>query len=208
MSPFRAGDDVEKLASMPPSPASTVGIARRHSVISLLERPSTVRLVSPSAPESVHSAGALPFSGIVKQRRSMAPLSDLERFKLPMTRKSMPALSASMSGQVSPICPQIPPIPSPPLAVPGALPKTFGAVGNVNISNEDFSTAMAGIKVLKDINARLGGVDEDVAGDVLDRGGKRPGQNLSKSELGGWGTSSIASGRDRYAKAHEREFAK
>jgi hypothetical protein len=32
---------------LPPSPASTVGIARRHSTLSLLERPSTIRLVSP-----------------------------------------------------------------------------------------------------------------------------------------------------------------
>jgi hypothetical protein len=103
---------VEEMAdSLPPSPASTVGVPRRYSGLSLLERPSTVRLVaSPPPPEleSENEDDDLPFVGsksiqLLKERKSMAPLRSMDgAFSGPsLSRKSMPAISGTSSASFS-----------------------------------------------------------------------------------------------------------
>ncbi|OCF54506.1 hypothetical protein L486_08055 [Kwoniella mangroviensis CBS 10435] len=137
----------EVVESLPPSPASTVGVPRRHSRITLLERPSTVRLCSPTPtspkfdPQSDQEDEELPFSGKaknvhnLKERRSMAPIrssigSTTALSQNGLGRKSLPALSGMTSASVTSIYPPLPVLPpqfmkatSPPVqTVPGSFP--------------------------------------------------------------------------------------
>nr|XP_019005677.1 uncharacterized protein I203_00991 [Kwoniella mangroviensis CBS 8507]OCF69138.1 hypothetical protein I203_00991 [Kwoniella mangroviensis CBS 8507] len=137
----------EVVESLPPSPASTVGVPRRHSRITLLERPSTVRLCSPTPtspkfdPQSDQEDEELPFSGKaknvhnLKERRSMAPIrssigSTTALSQNGLGRKSLPALSGMTSASVTSIYPPLPVLlpqfmkaTSPPVqTVPGSFP--------------------------------------------------------------------------------------
>ncbi|WVQ81506.1 hypothetical protein IAT38_003630 [Cryptococcus sp. DSM 104549] len=131
-----AQEEAEVIADAPPSPASTVGIPRRHSKLTLQERPSTIRLCSPTPTVGigmVASAGKedeadeLPFFGkgcdiqALKERRSMAPLRGPGGFSSGMSmppgaaglaRKSMPAMASSVSASVSSVYPELPTIPA------------------------------------------------------------------------------------------------
>jgi hypothetical protein len=223
---------VEEMAdSLPPSPASTVGVPRRYSNLSLLERPSTIRLVAsppPPEPESGDEDDDLPFVGsksiqLLKERKSMAPLRSMDgAFSGPsLSRKSMPAISGTSSASFS-IYPPLPAIPAqfqlPKIeqhqpSMPGALPISppkqtpafvFGTPQAV--SNQQFSEA--GRAILAQMNARM------PAGLVFNEEllkGKQAGIDklVKTSDLGegGWGLS-VPGKADRYADAHQREFSK
>ncbi|EIW67024.1 hypothetical protein TREMEDRAFT_57638, partial [Tremella mesenterica DSM 1558] len=120
-----------------PSPASTVGVPKRHSTISLLERPSTIRLVvSPTPTPGPDGDDDLPSFPIaknihnLKERRSMAPIrspqgSSTGVGNTGLGRKSMPALSASTSASLSSIYPPLPALQLPKSAtytMPGDIP--------------------------------------------------------------------------------------
>jgi hypothetical protein len=226
---------VEEMAdSLPPSPASTVGVPRRYSNLSLLERPSTIRLVAsppPPEPESGDEDDDLPFVGsksiqLLKERKSMAPLRSMDgAFSGPsLSRKSMPAISGTSSASFS-IYPPLPTIPAqfqkPRVTVdqyqpsmPGALPISppkqtpafvFGTPQAV--SNQQFSEA--GRAILAQMNAKM------PAGLMFNEEllkGKQAGIDklVKTSDLGegGWGLTGGAGKVDRYADAHQREFSK
>jgi hypothetical protein len=224
---------VEEMAdSLPPSPASTVGVPRRYSGMSLLERPSTIRLVAsppPPEPESGDEDDDLPFVGsksiqLLKERKSMAPLRSMDgAFSGPsLSRKSMPAISGTSSASFS-IYPPLPTIPAqfqlPRVeqhqpSMPGALPLSppkqtpafiFGTPQAV--SNQQFSEA--GRAILAQMNAKM------PAGLVFNEEllkGKQAGIDklVKTSDLGegGWGLTGGAGKVDRYADAHQREFSK
>jgi hypothetical protein len=222
---------VEEMAdSLPPSPASTVGVPRRYSGMSLLERPSTIRLVAsppPPEPESGDEDDDLPFVGskskqLLKERKSMAPLRSMDgAFSGPsLSRKSMPAISGTSSASFS-IYPPLPAIPAqfqlPRVdqpSMPGALPISppkqtpafvFGTPQAV--SNQQFSEA--GRAILAQMNAKM------PAGLVFNEEllkGKQAGIDklVKTSDLGGggWGLTGGAGKVDRYADAHQREFSK
>lgn len=123
--PHEKGEDhLEIVVNTPPSPASTVGIARRHSRHSLQGRPSTIRLCSPTPSSFVQGMkplsdveDELPFvgkmkdAGIRKERRSMAPSvasqnsSDAVRL---LVRTSMPALTIPSAPSTSNVYPPLP----------------------------------------------------------------------------------------------------
>ncbi|WVO15314.1 hypothetical protein L204_102970 [Cryptococcus depauperatus] len=118
-------EDQEMVVDAPPSPASTVGVPRRHSRHTLQERPSTVRLCSPIPFQNVGistvnaSSDELPFVGkakdtnALKSRRSMAPLkSSTTTSTGGLVRKSMPALSGANSASLLAVYPQLPTITS------------------------------------------------------------------------------------------------
>ncbi|WWC97908.1 hypothetical protein V866_004796 [Kwoniella sp. B9012] len=231
----------EVVESLPPSPASTVGVPRRHSRITLLERPSTLRLCSPTPtspkidPQSDREDEELPFFGKaknihnLKERRSMAPIrssigSTTALSQNGLSRKSMPALSGTTSASVPSIYPPLPVIPpqfmkatSPPVqTVPGSFPPlpptpgrmVFGSPTDAGVNNHQFSEAAQAI--LKEMNSKLpGGV---VFGEELLKGRKAEVGKLVhvNKELGtgGWGLSSSTGSSDRYADAHQKEFAK
>ncbi|WWC91287.1 uncharacterized protein L201_006230 [Kwoniella dendrophila CBS 6074] len=225
----------EVTETIPPSPASTVGVPRRYSRMTLQERPSTVRLCSPTPTSpriglsSDQEEDELPFFGKanLKERRSMAPLrsslgSTTALAQNGLSRKSMPALPSSNSAHLSSIYPPLPTIPprfakmSSPKPVPGGFPPlpptpsqmVFGSRNDAGVSNQQFSeTAQA---VLKEMNAKLpGGV---AFGEELLKGKKAEMDKLVQvnKELGtgGWGLSNSTSEKDRYASAHQKEFAK
>lgn len=221
---------VEEMAdSEPPSPASTVGVPRRYSNLSLLERPSTVRLVASPPPPEVESGDEdddLPFVGsksiqLLKERKSMAPLRSMDStFGNTLSRKSMPAISGTSSASFS-IYPPLPPIPaqfqkprvneqSMPGALPISPPKTtpafiFGSPQAV--SNQQFSEA--GKAILAQMNAKM---PEGFAFNEELLKGKSAGiDKLVKTSNvgeGGWGLSGGLGKVDRYAEAHQREFNK
>ncbi|OCF41957.1 hypothetical protein I317_04259 [Kwoniella heveanensis CBS 569] len=232
----------EVVDEIPPSPASTVGIPRRHSQITLLERPSTVRLCSPTPTSPVahvssdHDNDELPFSGkatsihALKERRSMAPLrspmgSPNALSPSGLGRKSMPALpSSSTSASLSSIYPPLPAIP-PQFAqianvpVPGtfpALPPTpsraqmiFGSNSEPGVSNQQFSVAAQA--VLREMNSRLPGGGAMFDEELLKGRKAEMGKLVKVIEglgTGGWGLSSGSTVQDRYAEAHQKEFAK
>lgn len=221
----------------PPSPASTVGVPRRYSGLSLLERPSTVRLVAspppPDMDDSADEANELPFLGSaknihsLKERRSMAPLRSVDgtTAAAPLARKSMPAISTSTSASVTNIYPPVPPLPiefqklkdEPAPMMPGAMPAlspkasqtfVFGSSQNA-VSNSEFSDA--GKAILAQMNARL---PEGFTFSEEHLKGKQAGlDKLVKTNNvlgeGGWGLSTAGSHTvDRYADAHQKEFAK
>ncbi|WRT68977.1 uncharacterized protein IL334_005959 [Kwoniella shivajii] len=234
----------EVVDTIPPSPASTVGVPRRHSRITLLERPSTVRLCSPTPAsptfdaQSDHEEDELPFFGKagtsqhLKERRSMAPLrsslgSTAALTQNGLSRKSMPALPSSTSASIASIYPPLPIsstqyMPAAPQSnhVPGSFPSfrptpsqiVFGSNTETGVSNKQFSEAAQAI--LREMNAKLpdGGI---VFGEELLKGKKAEidklvsvNKELSNS-TGGWGLGSLsASTKDRYAEAHQKEFAK
>ncbi|WVW79269.1 hypothetical protein I302_101236 [Kwoniella bestiolae CBS 10118] len=236
-----SGPIEEVVESIPPSPASTVGVPRRHSRITLLERPSTVRLCSPTPtsprldPESEHEDDELPFFGKaknihnLKERRSMAPIrssigSTTALSQNGLSRKSMPAMSSATSASISSIYPPLPAIPpqfaraiSPQPPVPGSFPPlpptpsrmVFGSpTAEGGVSNHQFSDAAQA--VLREMNAKLpGGV---MFGEELLKGRKAEMDKLVQVNkglgTGGWGLSSSTGGSDRYAEAHQKEFAK
>jgi len=221
---------VEEMAdSLPPSPASTVGVPRRYSGLSLLEKPSTVRLLAsppPPEPESGDEDDDLPFVGsksihLLRERKSMAPLRSLDgAFSgASLSRKSMPAISGTSSASFS-IYPPLPPIPAqfqkPRVdqpSMPGALPisppkqtPTFVFGTPQAVSNQQFSEA--GRAILAQMNAKM------PAGLVFNEEllkGKQAGIDklVKTSDLGegGWGLS-VPGKVDRYADAHQREFSK
>ncbi|WVR09113.1 hypothetical protein IAU60_006175 [Kwoniella sp. DSM 27419] len=239
-------DDVQPMeivedSVVPPSPASTVGIPRRHSKLTLQQRPSTVRLCSPTPTsplglDTESETDDLPFAGAIKpkERRSMAPLrssmgSSATLAPAVLGRKSMPALAGSGPASITSIYPPLPSIPSAfvplkPAAteLPGSFPSLpptpsrarmiFGSTTAEGVSNQQFSEAAQA--VLKEMNARLpeGAVR---LGDEYLKGRKAEINKLVKvnDELGtgGWGLSASGSrldGKDRYAQAHQKEFAK
>lgn len=116
-------DHLEIVVNTPPSPASTVGIARRYSRYSLQERPSTIRLCSPTPFSFVQNVKSLsdvedelPFAGkmkdvsLLKERRTMAPLASQNRSDIvrPLVRKSVPALSLPRAPSTSNVYPPLP----------------------------------------------------------------------------------------------------
>ncbi|KAK4685285.1 hypothetical protein P7C73_g4870, partial [Tremellales sp. Uapishka_1] len=228
----------EGLLSNPPSPASTVGIPRRHSTLSLLERPSTIRLVSPPPPENPvdkEDNDQLPYFGSAKKlhgvgaRRSLAPLrspmgADIGLNTHPLNRKSMPALASSTSASISRVYPPLPHIPDlhrmDANAVPGGYPSThpsakaafvFGRQGDQGITNEHFNEAAK--SVLAEMNAKMGDKVPRFNEELL-KGKQADPDRLVKVNTalgtGGWGLGATIVGdkKDRYAEAHEREFAK
>ncbi|WWD21121.1 hypothetical protein CI109_105602 [Kwoniella shandongensis] len=230
-------ETVEEIADIPPSPASTVGVPKRHSSFSLLERPSTIRLCSPTPASpgpvtSVDEADDLPFFGkghAVKERRSMAPLRSPTGpaagfSNNALTRKSMPALhSNTQSASLSSIYPPLPSIPAEyakPTPIPGAFPPLpptpssnaviFGSSMDAGVSNKQFSEAAQAI--LREMNSKL--PDGSVKfGEEYLKGKKAEIDKLVhvNKELGtgGWGLGEgHAAIRDRYAEAHQKEFAK
>lgn len=242
--PAAENDTEETVEYIAPSPASTVGVPRRHSRMSLMETPSTLRLCSSSdLLNGAQSDGepdendALPFVGsanklqMLKERRSMAPLGARNRTpsvtRAAIGRPSMPALSDGASSRASSIYPplpsmDIPPVPSLPDTVdmPGAMPTTiassgpsFGAAG-FGVSTHQFSEAAQNL--LKEMNAKLPSNVKKLDDELLK--GKRAEikRLVSVTEglgEGGWGLSGSVRGRgtvkqDRFAEAHEKEFAK
>ncbi|EAL20385.1 hypothetical protein CNBF1950 [Cryptococcus deneoformans B-3501A] len=115
----------EIVANIPPSPASTVGIPRRHSRHTLQERPSTIRLCS-STPSSFDQhvkslsdeenelpcVGRIKNASLLKERRSMAPVGSRDHSgdAGSLIRKSMPALSISSAASISSVYPPLPTI--------------------------------------------------------------------------------------------------
>jgi hypothetical protein len=222
----------------PPSPASTVGVPRRHSTISLLERPSTIRLCSPVAfetnPDEAPADDILPFVGsevklkALKDRRSMAPLRSSAGMSASLSstglgRKSMPALPYSTSASLAKIYPPlpdlggppVPPLPKAPEALPfhaisQPKPFVFGVGGDAGISEAKFSEAAQ--TVLREMNARLPEHARKLDDELL-KGKKAEMKRLvsvnEKLGEGGWGLIGSVPGKtDRFAQAHEREFAK
>ncbi|OCF35506.1 hypothetical protein I316_02558 [Kwoniella heveanensis BCC8398] len=231
----------EVVDEIPPSPASTVGIPRRHSQITLLERPSTVRLCSPTPTSPIahvssdHDNDELPFSGktksihALKERRSMAlrsPMGSPNALSPSgLGRKSMPALpSSSTSASLSFIYPPLPAIP-PQFAqianvpVPGTFPvlpptpsraqMIFGSNNEPGVSNQQFSVAAQA--VLREMNSRLPGGGAMFDEELLKGRKAEMGKLVKVNEglgTGGWGLSSGSTVQDRYAEAHQKEFAK
>ncbi|WWC64108.1 uncharacterized protein I303_106715 [Kwoniella dejecticola CBS 10117] len=228
----------EVVDTIPPSPASTIGIPRRHSRITLLERPSTVRLCSPIPtsprfdPQSDKEEDELPFFDRqkLKERRSVGPLrsslgsTTALSMQNSLSRKSMPVLPSVGSASIQSIYPPLPTIPPqfakftspPPEAMPGAFPPlpptpsqvVFGSNAESGVSNKQFSEAAQA--VLREMNAKLpGGL---AFGEELLKGQKAEVDKLVKTNkqlgTGGWGLSSSTGGNDRYAQAHQKEFAK
>ncbi|TYJ54063.1 hypothetical protein B9479_005249 [Cryptococcus floricola] len=238
-----AEEQQEMIVDTPPSPASTVGVPRRHSRHTLQERPSTIRLCSPAPFQAVsdstsdHSNDDLPFVGKardLKERRSMAPLRSpagapsLGAFE----RKSMPALPHSNSASVGNVYPPLPTMPveyaslirssesaSDATQIPGAFPPLpptpgraqmlFGDRTGTGVSNHQFSEAAQA--VLKEMNAKLPQGSFKFGEELL------KGRDAELAKLvqvnkdvgtGGWGLSGGGSTRDRYAEAHQKEFAK
>ena len=220
----------EKTQPCPPSPASTVGIPRRYSRISLLERPSTIRLVSPEPTLMRATTDDLPFfsPAQVKERRSMAPLRGAQTPQPPaaaiLTRKSMPAMSAagssaptSMFGNVYPPLPvAIPPVPPIPGAYKTSQLPSPDRTNRMTISNAQFE--VAGKQVLATMEAKMRanlGAGAASFGEELLKGKKAEVNKLVSVTQGlgegGWGLRNMASSssiQDRYAAAHEREFAR
>lgn len=229
---------IEEIADpTPPSPASTVGVPKRYSTISLLERPSTVRLVASPAPsdsEADNDRDELPFFGTskvvqaVKERRSLAPVRPSSTTTSPtgmhaLGRRSMPAFGLPTATSFSSIHPPLPPVPPIPasyaksaFAMPGAMPTSplkpafiFGTPHGKGVSNKEFSDA--GKALLAEMNAKLpGGLG---FGEELLKGKKAELDKLVKANKGlgegGWGLSSMPGGsKDRFADVHQREFAK
>nr|XP_018259099.1 uncharacterized protein I303_08643 [Kwoniella dejecticola CBS 10117]OBR81257.1 hypothetical protein I303_08643 [Kwoniella dejecticola CBS 10117] len=227
----------EVVDTIPPSPASTIGIPRRHSRITLLERPSTVRLCSPIPtsprfdPQSDKEEDELPFFDRqkLKERRSVGPLrsslgsTTALSMQNSLSRKSMPVLPSVGSASIQSIYPPLPTIPPqfakftspPPEAMPGAFPPlpptpsqvVFGSNAESGVSNKQFSEAAQA--VLREMNAKLpGGL---AFGEELLKGQKAEVDKLVKTNkqlgTGGWGLSSSTGGNDRYAQAHQKEFA-
>jgi len=96
--------------SVPPSPASAIGVAKRHSTMTLHHRPSTIRLVAspePSmhrvdparaaSPEPVDNDDELPLTGLnsvdaIRKRRSIQFLDNSRANQHALNRRSMPVL--------------------------------------------------------------------------------------------------------------------
>ncbi|WVF65621.1 hypothetical protein IAT40_000351 [Kwoniella sp. CBS 6097] len=225
-----------------PSPASTVGIPRRHSQITLLHRPSTVRLCSPTPTSPVaraeldHEDDELPFFGkaknihSLKERRSMAPLRSPKGSSSAFSpnglgRKSMPALpSSTTSASLSSIYPPLPAIPpqfdqTANTPIPGTFPPLlptpsraqiiFGSNAEPGVSNQQFSDAAQA--VLREMNSRLPGGGAIFDEELLKGRKAEIGKLVKVNEglgAGGWGLSSGTGIQDRYAEAHQKEFAK
>lgn len=202
----------------PPSPASTVGIPRRRSTLSLMEQPSTIRLCSPTPtlPIAKAQVDELPFFGTstVKERRSMAPIRQAPIINI-HTRKSMPAIaggSASITNIYPPLPVDIPPVPPIPGAYQKSSPqKPFG----FSVSNADFSSAAQ--QVISDMQAKMQarGIGTTSFGEELLKGKSAEMDKLVHTTRGlgegGWGLRNMASSssiQDRYAAAHQKDFAR
>ena len=140
-----------------------------------------------------------------------------------LSRKSMPALANAASGSISRIYPPLPKLEPasslPTMPIPGGFPLhspsskqfVFGAESEGGISKTAFSSAAE--EVLAQMNARLPGTASKFSQELL-RGTKVGMDEVvstsSKSQLGGWGLgqSGSSSVSDRFAAAHEKEFAR
>lgn len=243
---------------LPPSPASAIGVAKRHSTMSLHHRPSTIRMVSPSpvlgmnferamSPE-LDDDDELPLTGQntveqIKQRRSMAPVREqpFPPSALRM-RNSAPTLlsPAGSKNNISNIYPELPTFDtlaapgaprqqsptkrssspnkarSPSPGIPGAFPSATSpsfVFGQTNKPAEPQFSA-AGLKLLEEMQAKMGASGGTFNPELLK--GKRAQMTklVSVNEglangPGGWGLSAGPSAQpDRYAEAHQRQFAK
>ena len=235
--PFETSEDA--LDTLAPSPASTVGVPRRYSTISIFERPSTIRLVSPPPPETSEDTvnaeiAPLPFSGFatnlhpLKERRSMAPFRSYQGTQSSvaanvLSRKSMPALANATSGSITNIYPSLASTaveddnvaPSLPGAFP-PLPPTpkhfvFGSKFDAGVSRTEFTVAAQ--EVLAQMNARLPSnasklSDEMLKGKMVEVDKLVP-LNRGTGDCGwGLGASGCSTMSNRFAAAHEREFAR
>jgi hypothetical protein len=102
--------------------------------------------------------------------------------------------------------------------MPGALPQpsvaspkpfVFGPKGDAGVTQANFSEAAQA--VLREMNAKLPDHARKLDGELL-KGKKAEMKRLvsvnDKLGEGGWGLKTSAAGKDRFAEAHEREFAK
>jgi hypothetical protein len=102
--------------------------------------------------------------------------------------------------------------------MPGALPQpsvaspkpfVFGPTGDARVTQANFSEAAQA--VLREMNAKLPEHARKLDGELL-KGKKAEMKRLvsvnDKLGEGGWGLKTSAAGKDRFAEAHEREFAK
>jgi hypothetical protein len=230
-------EDMETMP-VPHSPASTVGIPRRHSRLSLFERPSTLRLCSPTPGNDTprrKKGSDLPFVGSasklqeLKNRRSLAPLrssSGPEAGSSGLGRKSLPLLNKYTSASLSSIYPPLPgfhadedapPVPQIPGHYPISQPLkhqpsetfTFGSPDHA-VSSAQFSEAAQAI--LQQMNEKFP-EGSRMDGEVL-RGNKADMRRMVSVQSGlggdgGWGLMERFEGKkDRFAAAHEREFSK
>jgi hypothetical protein len=163
----------------------------------------------------------------IKARRSMAPLRSTEGAATSgLARKSLPAIASMHHASVpvvTNIYPRLPEptqvTPAPP--IPGAyirdsIPSQPKPISGFGISNEQFD--LAGKKVLEEMQAKMKAALGDRAGsfgEELLKGKKAEVGKLvqTRTDLGegGWGLKSMASScsiQDRYAAAHQREFAR
>ncbi|KAL7421492.1 hypothetical protein Q5752_004379 [Cryptotrichosporon argae] len=224
-------EDAEMLDALPPSPASTVGVAKRHSTMSLHHRPSTIRLVSPTP--SQLDPDVLPLANL-KERRSMAPLRLSPGPARALDRRSMPALSSSMHAMSSPGVSRLyPPLPaftmpvhfdqssSPPPPDDAPTPTSTGefpplpptpapafVFGHDTTSSAQFDDAAA--KLMAELAAKTGvGFNAELLKGRHAEMGKLVAVN---AEVGtgtdGWGLASKSAPADRYAEAHQREFVR
>ncbi|ORX39072.1 hypothetical protein BD324DRAFT_679573 [Kockovaella imperatae] len=201
-------EPIETIIDEPPSPASAVGVPRRHSTMSLLERPSTLRLVSPPPTSDIDN---LPFSAgttnlrKMKERRSMAPIKAQGQGGTALNRRSMPALR----------CPPAYPNILPPM--PGSFtpaPTLQHKESSISITNAQFEDA--GRRVMAEMEAKMKAHMGDKAtsfGQELLKGKNADLGNLvrvnSNVRHGGWGlASNNEAKKDRYAEIHAREFKK
>ncbi|WOO83497.1 uncharacterized protein LOC62_05G007018 [Vanrija pseudolonga] len=252
--------ETEELAEddLPPSPASAIGVAKRHSTMSLHHRPSTIRMVSPSpvlgmnferamSPE-LDDDDELPLTGQntveqIKQRRSMAPVRE-QQFPpsaLRMRNSAPTLLSPTASkNNISNIYPELPTFDtlaapgaprqqsptkrssspnkarSPSPGIPGAFPSATSpsfVFGQPHKPAEPQFSA-AGLKLLEEMQAKMGASGGTFNPELLK--GKRAqmtklvsvNEDLANGP-GGWGLSAGPSAQnDRYAEAHQRQFAK
>ncbi|KAL1406026.1 hypothetical protein Q8F55_007709 [Vanrija albida] len=245
---------------LPGSPASAIGVAKRHSTMSLHHKPSTIRMVSPSPTLGMNFERAmspelddddeLPLTGQntveqIKQRRSMAPVR-AKGFppSALRVRNSAPTLlsPATSKKNISNIYPELPNFdtlaapgapprqsptkrssptkarsPSPAQDIPGAFPSATSpsfVFGNAagNAPAPQFSAA--GLKLLEEMQAKMGTSGGTFNPELL-KGKKAQmtklvsvNEDLAKGP-GGWGLSAGPSAQpDRYAEAHQRQFAK
>lgn len=166
----------------------------------------------------MHSAeldGDLPFLGKIKERRSLAPLRSSEGQPSngsSLTRKSMPAITGSTSASLGSVYPplpsfdNIPPVPPIPGAYVKATSVTFGT-GNAGISNMAFSNTAQ--QLIADLHSKNPGFNSELLKGKQANLDKLVNVNRKVGEAGfGLGSSTNGNKVDRYAAAHDREFAR
>lgn len=152
----------------------------------------------------------------------MAPLrKSAEPFDINIhSRKSMPAIgamaeyTASVPTLYPPLPVDVPPVPP----IPGAFKKSSASPAKTfgfSISNEQFSSAAQ--QVIEDMQARMQarGIGVSTFGEELLKGKQAEVSKLVHTTQGlgegGWGLRNMASStsiQDRYAAAHQKDFAR